>query len=133
MIINYYAPQEDSYNSHDTLANNLIFNSDYECVKCGKTNPITEPNCHGCDYRDNEIYEFISKVQMIDNKMSIIIKRVRNPSSYKSGVDILKPQLNQKIREIIATYPRLTPRVLTYLKEDHLDILIELDFLLLNL
>ena len=123
MIKYYYSYREN--NKHDTLINNIIFNSDYECIKCGKTNPVTEPTCIKCGYRNIRMLKLLGKFYQINNK----IKLLRN-KAFLEGSPFLDLPI---IKKIIMFYPDISTKNFNYILENYEEVITELDFILLKL
>ena len=105
-MIKYYYPYQD-YNKHDTLINNIIFNSDYDCLRCGKTNPVTQHPCIGCGCRNVEVLNLLGKFSQIDEKIKILRSK---PVLKEFHIDEVS-----NIRKIV-NYPGLKARGLEFLQ-----------------
>ena len=124
-MIKFYPPQADNDN-HNTLINNIIFNSDHDCIQCGKTNPITENKCIKCGYRNPEVYAILGKLGDIDTKLKIV------RANYKK--ELLKSsEINPVIQLLMRHYLDISARYFEYLINNYEEVLIELDHIMLRL
>jgi DNA-directed RNA polymerase subunit RPC12/RpoP len=73
-VIKFYQPRDDSALKGQSLAFSIMLYSDYDCLDCGKTHPLTERTCIQCGSINEPIKELIRKIQKISN----IIDSIKN-------------------------------------------------------
>lgn len=123
MIKYYYSYREN--NKHDTMINNIIFNSDYDCIKCNKTNPVTEPTCIKCGYRNIRMLKLLDKFYQINNKIKLLKNKSFLVNSLFEDLPI--------VHKIIMFYPDISTKNFKYILENYEEVITKLDFMLLKL